>query len=237
MRWRLILIAGVTAAALSASAVAVWAQFLASHDASGQANTAASTTDVLYICQPSGTTTTPQCPIDTMGADETIYVSSEDMVPGSVRWQKLRVTNVGGEPWDILNMASSWTEVSDPSGLCSTVPEAVIWQFGVTTAVGGQGPGVTILGKIGAGAYPDPVEGVSYQNSINDNHSSVAGTAVFSNRGLSGYGLPNSNTVHVAPGDYEDLVLGLRLPTSTPSACLDVVWQLTTTWNIQVHVP
>lgn len=222
------------------TAAIVFAAFIVPHQATGTINTAVSGVEELYICQPSGSTVSPQCPIDTAGADETIYAASEDLVPGSVEWQKLRVTNVGSEPWDILGMVPNWTETSDPSGLCNTIPEGVIFsgtQSGQTNSPttqfgGATGPGVTVLGKVSGSVPRDPVENIGYGNFFNDNHPLVAGSTVFrlldTNQG---------RTVHVEPGDYEDLLLGIRLPTSTPDDCLNVIWTLTTTWEVQAHTP
>jgi len=220
-------------------ATVVWAAFLVPHQATGTVNTAVSGTEALYICQPSGATTDPLCPIDTAGADETIYAASEDLLAGSVEWQKIRVTNVGGEPWDILSMQKSFTEVSDPGGLCNTVPEGVVFadertELDPTTQ---PGPGVTILGKnpsTQGGGPLDPVEGVRYGNPFNDNHGQIAGSTTFHAAGAS---LGFRQSVHVTPGDYEDLLLGIRLPVNTPEDCLNVVWELTTTWTVQVHTP
>lgn len=295
------------------AAQAVRAQFVNPQDATGTINTAIATSDLLHICQPSGATTNPICPIDTAGADETIYAANEDLVPGSVRWQKIRVSNVGTETWDILGMTPNWTGISDPSGQCDKVPEGVVfdnfiqvqanplqqpssrtdsgstatylfdaagnfasyvaagdlvyifppysaeYQLRTIVSVGQNqlnvtpnwtsiptdntpyvilrtpspnvGPGVTVLGKVG-GSKAEPLDGVSYDQA-NDNHASTGGSSTF--RRLSGDGL--SSTVHIVPGDYEDLLLGIRLPIGTPDNCLNVVWGLTTTWNVQVHTP
>ncbi len=218
------------AATLMIGAYVVGAQFIAPHDAGGTINTAVATSDLLYICQPSGTITDPLCPIDTAGPDETIYAAAEDLLPGSVRWQKLRVTNVGSDPWDIAGVSSNWAEVSDPSGTCSTIPEAVVFT-GSTGYAGNVGPGVTALGKIVVSGYNDPVDGGSYDGGINDNHGPVPGSGEFQRRA------GGSTYIHVSPGDYEDFLLGIRLPVGTPPDCLNVVWQLATTWYLVVHTP
>lgn len=224
----LVLVAvGVGAAAI------IFAAFIVPHQATGTVNTAVSGTEALYICQPSGTTVTPQCPIDTAGADETIFAANEDLLAGSVEWQKVRVTNIGTEPWDILTVAPLWTEVSDPSGLCNTIPEAVRFINSNTTSAGSTGPGVTVLGKVtgGGSTRVEPVEFVNYGTAANDNHSPVAGSTQLPNMGNSFL------SIHVTPGDYEDLLLGIRLPTGTADDCLNVVWTLTTSWQVQTHIP
>ena len=86
------------------------------------------------------------------------------------------------------------------------------------------------MGKVG-GSSNSPVDSTLYEGGNNDNHGSNLGTQVFRPRNYEGYDF----TVHVAPGDYEDLLLGIRLAPSAPNACLDVVWQLATTWTVQIH--
>ena len=232
-----VLITLVLMAASAGFAVVVYGAFIASHQATGNINTAVTATEALYICQPSGTTVSPQCPIDTNGADEFIFPGDEDLVAGRVAWQKIRVTNVGTEPWDILSLDRIWTEISDVSGLCDILPEGVIREQTDTIpdpdAAGGPGPGITVLGQLLGGSdgpRPEPVEGVTYTDSLNDNHSSVADSVTY----LQSSGV--RRTVHVEPGGYEDLLLGLRLPVDAPDDCLNVVWELRTVWNVQAHV-
>jgi hypothetical protein len=309
-------ILSVIGALLALSATAgylAYAGFTIPHTTTGSVNTAVAATEYLYICQPSGAVTNPICPIDTAGADENIYASSEDMVPGSVRWQKIRVRNVGTDPWDLFSISESWQESSDPGGMCDVVPEAVSWftdspnvrpslvAFGTTStntstslrdpsknflALGvevgdvvyisggtGQGqlrtitavsateltvtpawpansipnssssyevrdqtgPGLTILGKVQVPGRPEPVEGATYGfPDSGDDHSPVNGSAGFPHLVANNPLLPYS--VHVEPGEYED-VLGIRLPVGTPDDCLNVVWDLNTVWDVQVHAP
>jgi len=59
----------------------VSAQFITPHNAGGSVNTAVATSDLLHICQPSASTVAPICPVDTLGADETILAGKEDLVP------------------------------------------------------------------------------------------------------------------------------------------------------------
>ena len=222
---RLVISGGLAALlAIGVTVIAV-AQFIDAHVASGDVSTATSTSDLLYICQPSGTTVSPQCPVDTAGGDETVFVGSEDLLPGAVKWQKIRLTNTGATyAWDVLSMSLTWTEIADPGGICNTVPEGVRWR-GSTTS---EPIGVTILGRP-TGGFADPFNiGYDY---LNDNHLSVANSQTFA--------LPEGSyfTIHVGPGGYEDLLLGIRLPITTPASCMNVIWQLSTTWNIQIHVP
>lgn len=307
--------------AMSASvAYLAHAGFTTPHSATGSVNTAVAATELLYICVPSGTTTDPICPIDAAGANEDIFVSSEDLLPGSVRWQKIRVQNVGADPWDLLPVSETWGEVSDPGGMCNVIPEGVYYfsgqpnvraslvtsgitvnantpsslndpskdfqalgvQAGDTVAITsgtGQGqsrtitamsiaeltvspnwsvtpnasssydlrhhagPGVMILGQIlvpvngtPSGSYLfEPVEGATYDRYATDDHALVNGSG--SLRRLTPDDPLGWYSAHVEPGDYEDLLLGLRLPVGTPDDCLNVVWQLNTTWDVQVHAP
>lgn len=232
---RRVVVALVLVAVGAGAAAIVFSAFIVPHEATGTVNTAVSGTESLYICQPSGTTVSPQCPIDTNGADEVIFAANEDLLAGSVEWQKIRVTNVGTEPWDILSMTPSWTETQDPSGLCETVPEGVAHMAGNIIPLSPTGPTVTILGETPAavGMWPEPVQGMNYNNVGNNNHNSIAGSATFYRIDGGGSG---QQTVHVVPGGYDDLLLGIRLPTGTPDACLNVVWALTTTWEVQTHI-
>jgi len=286
------------------------AGFTTPHLATGSVNTAVTATDLLYICRPSGSVVNPICPIDTAGADEDIFVSGENLLPGSVRWEKVRLRNVSTDPWDILSLTRQWEELSDPSGLCTALPEPVVYQGGVRDdevflATGTQfglqiagvsdtskdfvalgvvsgdivrvasgtgsvqsrnitsvsptflavspdftlpfsstaytvvrrppaGPGVTVLGRPNPGGPAEPLEGVLYEGGWGV-HPYVAGsgTAVF--RLFTVSPEPQPMTIHVPPGDYVDLLLGVRLPVNAPSDCLNVVWQLTTTWDVRVH--
>ncbi len=215
----------------AAGASLIWAAFITPHDALGTVNTAVTSISSLYICQPSGTTISPQCPIDTAGADETIFAATEDLSAGGVAWQKVRLTNAGTDPWDIIDVQRSWIETSDPGGLCTTIPEAITHVAGVTTSAGAIGPGITALGISFGGGFFEPAEGVEYTATANDNHGSVASSTLYTD--LNG----NNRTVHISPGGFEDMLLGIRLPIGTSEDCLNVVWQLTTTWNVQVHNP
>jgi hypothetical protein len=315
MTKRLIILFAVAGTAML-TAFGVGAQFVAPHQAGGSVNTAVAATELLYICRPSGYVINPICPIDTAGADEDIFVSGEDLLPGSVRWEKIRLRNVSSEPWDVQSLTRQWQEVSDPSGLCTALPEPITYQAGVREdevflatgtftsgtatvlndtskdflAIGvlpgdsvrvtggaesGQsrtitsvsptsltvspgfvvspygtpytvvrhpfaGPGVTILGWPSQNPPPagfvEPAEGVRYQGEGYHGYVASSATAVF--RYLNNYNPdPQPITIHVSPGDYVDLLLGIRLPISTPSDCLNVVWQLTTTWDVRVHFP
>lgn len=226
------LISAVLMLALGAGGASlIWAAFITPHDALGTVNTAVTSVSSLYICQPSGTTISPQCPIDTVGGDETIFASNEDLIAGEVAWQKVRLTNIGDDPWDIIDVQRSWIETSDPGGLCGTIPEAVTHVAGLTNFDGATGPGITILGTSFGGGFFEPAEGVEYTATANDNHAMVASSTLFSD--LNG----NTRTVHIGPGGFEDMLLGIRLPAGTTDDCLNVVWQLTTTWNVQVHIP
>lgn len=236
-----VIIALTLVAVGAGTAAIVFAAFIVPHQATGTVNTAVSGVEELYICQPSGTTTDPQCPIDTGGADETIFAANEDLLAGSTEWQKIRLTNIGSDAWDLLDMTPTWTEISDPSGLCETIPEGVRWQQSRSTLDSPTGPGITVLGnEPGFDASnqreQEPVEDVWYPSVdlVNDNHGPVNGTPTYHNMDLSSN---YKRTVHVEPGGFEDILLGIRLPTGTPSDCVNVVWTLTTTWTVQVHSP
>jgi hypothetical protein len=231
--WRfgfVVLIVGVA----SGLTAVVTAQFISGHVASGSVNTATSTSDLLYICQPSGILVSPLCPVDAGGADEPIFVGSEDLLPGSVRWQKIRLTNTGAtEAWDLLAMSSTWTKVFDPGGTCSIVPEGVYSApGGVTTLQSTSQPGVTVLGVPGNYAT-EPLDHVRY-DPFNDDHGPGPSASQSMYVAL---GNGQQEVVHVAPGGFEDLLLGIRLPVSTPASCVNVIWQLDTTWSVQIHTP
>ena len=210
---------------------------LTPHDATGSINTAQSVGEGLYICQPSGATVDPICPIDTSGADETIFAASEDLLPNQVAWQKIRLRNSGVDPWDVLSMTPVWTVVNDPLNDCSVLPEAVHWGgttiLGSLVVFGATGPGVTVLGKI-EGTWEEPTEDIGYDGGVNDNHPPIESSELFRTR-LNP--VSTLRSIHVEPDDYDDVLLGIRLPASTPNECLDVTWQLDTTWTVQIHLP
>jgi hypothetical protein len=92
------------------------------------------------------------------------------------------------------------------------------------------------LGKVQVPGRPEPVEGATYGfPDIGDDHSPVNGSAGFPHLVANNPLLPYS--VHVAPGEYEDVLMGIRLPVDTPDDCLNVVWDLNTVWDVQVHAP
>ncbi len=225
--WKWFAAAGLALLAPVAATI-VWAQWFPTHQANGQANTAASTADVLYICQPDGLTTNPLCPIDTSGADEIIFAGNEDLLPGNIRWQKIRVTNLGTESFDILDVTHSWVKVSGPS-TCTIVPEGVYWYAGVLQPGPPEGPGIELLGQVSATGYTDPT-GTGY--SVTIDHPQIAGSFLFTSINLTGA----LKSAHVPAGSYNDFLLGIRLPANAPADCMGVVWQLTTTWSIQIHL-
>ena len=195
----------------ASTAIAVWGAWIAPHEASGTVSTATSAEEELYICQPSGTTTVPICPVDGNGADETIFAMDENLIQGEVAWQKLRLTNVGTLAWDVLSAPrGGWTKATDPGDDCNIVPEAV-------NAAGGANdpasPGITILGKVNGGANTDPVDHIGYDPQ-NDNHNPMNGTDTFFELGVN-----SPAVIHVEPGDYEDVLLGIRLPSTAPDSC------------------
>lgn len=234
--FRRVAIAFVLVAVGTGTAAIVFSAFMPSHQATGQVNTAASASEGLYICQPSGDIVDPICPIDTDGADETIFAATEDLLPGERVYQKIRVRNVSSEPWDILSIDANWTVVSDPGSDCATLPQKTVFVSGSVSGAhqdrSGSGPGVTVLGKVG-GSYDNPLDGTLYDGGF-ISHGTVQGSPEFETRYRVSDG---TDTVHVEPGDYTDLLLGLRLPTGTPVECVDVVWQLATTWTVQPHNP
>lgn len=229
--WRYVAAVAMAALALTSAAV-VWAQFFPAHQANGEASTAASAGDVLYICQPSGYTTNPICPIDTSGADEAIFVGSEDMVPGNVRWQKIRIKNTGSESFDILDVTQSWAKVIDPGDDCAILPEGVYYYGGVLQPGPTVGPGIELLGQVSLTGYPDPIA-TPTGYSVAIDHPQVAGSYLFTSININGA----LKSAHVPAGSYNDFLLGIRLPADAPAACMGVVWQLTTTWSLQIHLP
>lgn len=233
---RLLTVFVVVAAAAGVLSVA-WAQFFTTHQATGQVSSASAPVDVSYICEPAGTTTSPICPTDDSGADEFIFETNEQTLPGTVRWWKLRIRNVHTDPWDILSISSSWSKISDPSGICNQFPVDVRYNGpSQTTIMGsGQGPGITILGTgpntSPGNVYREPVEGIYYSSITNDDHTPVAGSAAF-------LGLDSgTRSIHLAPGGYEDLLLGIGLPTTTPPQCVNNVWAVTLNFDVQIHQP
>ena len=128
MKKALVVASVVLAVAAGSLAVqTVWALFTDSQSVTGSVNSTAETgfTD-LYICDVTGTaSTSPTCPGvgDDSGADEVIFETLEDMLPGgTVQWD-IRLRNVGIDAWDSRVFPGvSVVEALDPGGGCEVVP-------------------------------------------------------------------------------------------------------------------
>jgi hypothetical protein len=86
------------------------AQLTDTQTASGTIN-ATSTSPDLYICEP-GSTAGPACGADDSGADEIVFESQENMVPGETKQWDIRLKNVGTAPWLITNWSRGQVDLS-----------------------------------------------------------------------------------------------------------------------------
>lgn len=205
MRWRIILLGGAAIAAAVVVAAVVYAQLGDTQTASGTVNVTTTSAD-LYICEPD-TIKGPACGSDDSGGDETIFETLEDMLPGDqVSWD-IRLKNVGSEILVISGVGLSITETVDPGADC---PNFALQQG--SGSFGQSSGGVFILGKNG--------------DSSNDNPDFVSGFPQFKREGSF-----QLRTIGVAPGDYEDLRLRLRLNPSGTDDCdgneWNASWQFT----------
>ena len=211
MKKVLVIASVVLAVAAGSLAVqTVWALFTDSQSATGSVNFTSETgfTD-LYICDVTGiASTSPTCPGvgDDSLADEIIFESLEDMVPGqTVQWD-IRLRNIGTLAWDSLDFPSggdlSVTEASDPYGSCDS-PPAISFR---------------VLGKAG--------------DTVNDNHSNSVSTR-WQQEGRTGD--QNRVQIHIEPGDFEDVRVRANLPTSAGDTCLGNVWDISFVIDARQH--
>jgi hypothetical protein len=211
MRWRLIAIAGSVVAAGVLIGV-VFAQFTGTQTSSGTVNSTTDSPD-LYLCEPEDEGV--GCGPDDSGADEIIFEGLEDLLPSSVASSHLRLRNIGTNPLDVTSAVPEVTEVDDPGNDCDLMPDVLI----------------RVLGKL-------PYVTSVYQQ-VNDNHGiefanewdlqifpRAVGDPQYAQ--LPGYG----TAVHIADTDYEDFSVEVMLPTTTPDACEDNVWDITINWNV-----
>ena len=200
----------------------VMALWTGSQTASGSVNAASSSVD-LYICEPNADPANSGCGPDDSGADETIFEGTEDLLPGNWVWAPVRLRNVGSTPLDILSTALSMTEVSDPGGDCGYSPmehDVTVWELGKWYFVA---PDYYYMAAT-AGA--------------NDNHypSDAQELQVFPKTNMDGavrsWAGWDNVAVHIAPGDYEDMAVRVRLPLTTSPFCENGVWNIAITWTV-----
>ena len=200
MKWRsLLALTGglVAAAALLGVAVAVLTD---SQTATGTI-TATSTSADLYICEPG--VPGPACGSDDSGADEIVFETIEDIIPGeTVEWD-IRLQNVGTTDWTLSDVTVTIVETVDPGSDC---PDPALVN-GRNLINQSSAAGAFILGKAG--------------DEINDNPSQ--GASFFLIRWTSHQG----HAVLVAAGDYDDIRLRIELPTSGTENCDGNEWSIT----------
>lgn len=163
--------------------------------------TATSTSADLYICEPG--VPGPACGSDDSGADEIVFETVEDIVPGeTVEWD-IRLQNVGTTDWALSNVTVAFVETADPGADC---PD--------TALVNGRNhlgfssiAGVFILGQAGDDTNDNPAPGSSL--------------------GVTRWTSSSQRAVFVAAGDYEDIRLRIELPTSGTENCDGNEWSVT----------
>ena len=182
---------------------AVYAQLADTQTASGSVNATTTSAD-LYICEP-GATPGPGCGSDDNGADEAIFEGLENIRPDeTVSWD-IRLLNVGSVNLIITGVNPNIVETVDPGADCRDVPGDSALTLGVKPNGDDSLGGVFILGKNG--------------DSINDNG---AGAVKFRRETAS----DDRRSINIAPGDFEDVRLRLRLINSDAANCEGNEWDV-----------
>lgn len=138
----LVVVAGAVSAGI------VLAQLGDTQTASGTINAITTSAD-LYICEPDSTPG-PACGSDDNGADEAVFETLENIVPGVEPQWDIRLKNVGTVDWIVSGIMFSAVITADPGNDCPA------------NALRVTHPGVKILGKAGDSVNdnPDPLPGL-----------------------------------------------------------------------------
>jgi hypothetical protein len=198
------IVAALTVALAVGIAFGVWT---ASRTASGSVNATNLAPPNLYLCEPDGGT----CGDDDSGADEVIFEGLEDLTPSSFAEDSLRLRNTGSQDLDILKVTTSVTLGADPGGGCTTTP---MIRIGVLS--------LDFPPIFGADSGDDHAPGFAYSVGLQ-----TFPRAVNDPRYDSSY---QSQAVHIAPGEAEDMLVQMILP-ATSSGCEDSDWNLSISWE------
>lgn len=197
--------------ALAVGAGIAYAALGDTQSASGSVNVSSTSAD-LYICEP-GAVAGPACGADDNTGDESVFESLEDLRPGETEQWDIRLKNNGTTPFHITEATLSINETNDPGNDCPTY--ALIATGPPNANNYDYQQGIALLGKGGdvANDNPQDLEGVQYFRSEADRYTS--------------YG------IKIAPGDYEDVRLRLRLQLQDTENCDGNTWAVA--WNFTVN--
>jgi hypothetical protein len=178
-----------------------------SQNASGEISVTSGSAD-LYVCEPTGSSGDPICLGDDSGADEIIFEDDEDMAPGSLKAWDVRLVNRGDLVWDVYDVLFSITEEIDENEDCNSLP-------------------VTL-------GFPDAPPGFPPLTALEpytDDHQTTGGGEF----GPPFRFLPGRTTVHVAPGEYQDVRIEVIMPADLPIACRGNAWNISFTFVVEPH--
>ena len=213
MRWKVLTILVVLTLAGALGAGIVMGQvFQTSQQTSGPVSTASSEAPSLYICEPDSTAG-PECGSDDSGADEAIFETDEGLWPSVTAIWDIRLRNVDIYNWDISGATGTWEKISDPGNDCAITPVLSL----------------SVLGNAGGGKNDNHVSGSACDREVEVPPMFCSEQQVCCGLVSCSY---CKGTVHIAPGDYEDMRIRVRLPEDAPDECVDTAWALSIQWDI-----
>ncbi len=261
MKWRATAAILVIAVVVGLAAGMVAALWTGTQTTSGDVSATSGSPD-LYICEPNADPLNPDCGPDDSGADETIFEGTEELLPGGHVWAPVRLKNlseteplkilgttvtVGGATpddcdealWDELQKSENvsvwilgkWADLADiprepgeefegmaysPSDVLTNdnypAQEGYELQVFQPTLVDGVYPGWPKITKT-VGEPPDEVTMEDFESPYRVDYGSKW-------------------AVHIAPGDYEDMAIRVRLPYDLPTDCEGNVWNISIDWEV-----
>ncbi len=129
MSWRFIGVVASLVAAVGVGGGLLWAaEWLDTQTSSGNVTVSSTTTDILYICEPTGTGGSPPCVGDDSAGDEIIFEFDEALLPGgpAVSWNILLWNPSPDVVADITGIEPTFTETLDPGNDCADEPSLLI---------------------------------------------------------------------------------------------------------------
>jgi len=198
-----------------------FAQLSSFQRASGSINVTSSVSADLYICEPNSTGG-PDCGADDSGADELVFETVEDMLPGNVIQWDIRLKNIGTEDWMVVSAEVDINETLDPGNDCGVID---IPLRPPVIRPGPYVPGITIL--------VDGGDNLLGENGVGPRYSDQ-GVAVFLAEGnyLATSDFFWEQHIKVAPGGFEDLRLRLELDQAGTTNCDGNEWDVGWTFHV-----
>ena len=188
---------------LAAGAGVVVAALGDTEDASGTINVSSESAD-LYICEP-GNVDGPDCGPDDSDGAEIVFEGLEDLRPGDIVEYDVRLKNVGTVPFVVLDAEFEATETNDPDNDC---PQGVLSAY----SDGYPYVGVTILGKDGDWLNDNVYDVDAIRFPVFDSYQDLS--------------------IAIAPGDFEDVRLALRLNLQNSVNCDSNEWDVSWTFTV-----